>query len=335
MAEKVKRLSKVIYEVNGKDTFVKVKNNSFEIEKAVFSFVKYDESNKKCQQSGDYYLSFADCMSLYRDIDKGLLQRDVRNELERCKKENQKYAKAVRQFQGGVPEEKAGRNDKLATARIFSIEPGTKYPYVLKYTEGPAKTNPTNKLITPLWWSDKTYKADFQILVPCSEEDIMKLALLLHSHIQGYISSCYTTDKYMADYDEKGKQKASTTSQESAGQNAGRAAGKSKPHTTASPVVTKKNETKQEEGVTSDKRAMKVVFTTLPTYIEDTEGLYTSEVSVKGKTLSIYYTSDVYKKYVEQIKEASKAQKEIGIQYVIVQDPTDAKLKFTYFMGFA
>lgn len=319
----MKRLSKVIYEVNGKDTFVKVKNNSFEIEKAVFSFVKYEEKSKKLINSGDYYLDFASCLSLYRDIDKGLLQRDVRVELERIKKENQKYAKPVRQYQGGITEEKAGRKDGHALARILSIEPGSKYPYILKYTEGPAKTDAATKLITPLWWSDKNYKADFQILVPCSEEDITKMALMLMTHIQSYVSFCYHTDEYMVDYDDKGKQNAKS--------NKPSTSQASRTNTTTSGAAQKE---KSEAGETSEKREMEILFDSIPSYIEGTDGLYISGVKIGNKKLDLYYTSDVYNQSKSKIEEAYKAQTAVKIKYVIVKDPNDKDSKYTYFMGF-
>ena len=323
----MKRLSKIIYEVNGKDTFVKVKNNSFEIEKVVFSFVKYEEKSKKSINSGDHYLDFATCLSLCRDIDKGLLQRDVRMELERIKKENQKYAKPVRQYQGGITEEKAGRKDGHAVARILSIEPGSKYPYILKYTEGPAKTDATTKLITPLWWSDKNYKADFQILVPCSEEDITKLAMMLMTHIQSYISSCYQTDKYMVDYEDKGKQNAKSSSNRTSAPQGSRTG-----NTTS--ATSQKKEEKSEVGETSEKREMEVLFDSLPSHIEGTDGLYISGVKIGNKKLDLYYTPDIYKQDKSKIEEAYKAQTIAKIKYVIVKDPNNTDSKYTYFMGF-
>ena len=329
----MKKLDKVIYEINGKDTFVKVKNNSFEIEKTIFSYVKYDSATHKAISSGNFYLDFASCVSLFREIDKGILQRDVKMELERCKKENQKYPKAIRQFQGGIPEEKAGRADKKALARVMSIEPGTSnpqnYPYVLKYQEGAGKTNPENKLITPLWWSDKNIKPDMQIFVPCSESDMVKMGLLLYSHMNAFIASRYALGSYLSSYDANGKKQETTEYQEPRNQT----------KTTVKPVVGKnisaepKPQNKEAYGDTSETRNMQVKFTTLPSYIEGTNGLYTCRVDVKGRNLELYFTGMSYSEHKERIKEAFSKEEIVSIQYVIVKDPNDSKNAYTYFMG--
>lgn len=331
----MKRLDKVIYEVNGKDTFVKVKNGSFQIEKAVFSFVKYEPATNKSLNSGDFYMDFENCMKLSNDIERGVLQRDMQAEIQRMKAENARYAKPVRQYQGGVTKEKAKRADGNALARIMTIEPGLKSAYVIKYMEGAGRLDDKNKLITPVWWSDKNAKADFMILVPCSSDDMEKLLIMLKTHISSFITSCYVGGAYEKEYPDNKSGSAAYAAQKP--QEAPKAVqvpenhspGR-KPHTVITPVSGAKNVVQNEEGETSDKRYMQVRFLSVPAYIEGSNGLYNCKVDVKGKNLILYFTDDTAKVHRELISKHVKEAAEVQIGYVIVRD--EQKKAYTYFM---
>lgn len=339
------RLDKVIYEVNGKDTFVKVKNGSFQIEKAIFSFVKYDPQTNKSLNSGDFYMDFENCMKLANDIERGILQRDMQKEIERMKAENAKYAKPVRQYQGGVTKEKAKRTDGNALARIMTIEPGLKSAYVIKYMEGAGKLDDKNKLITPIWWSDKNTKADFMILVPCSSEDMEKLLVMLKTHISSYITSCYMNGSYEKDFQEnkpgnngnannyQKPQETQKPAQKPVQVPTNNSPGK-KPHSVITPVATSavtQQNAQNEEGETSDQRYMKVKFISAPTYIEGSNGLYNCKVDIQGKSLVLYFTDDTAKTYKQVIQQFVESAVEAQICYVIVKD--EQKKAYTYFMG--
>lgn len=328
----MKRLDKVIYEVNGKDCFVKAKNNSFQIEKVIFSFVKYDTKTMKAINSGDFYLDFESCLHLVCDAERGILQKDIVNEQKRMKEENQQYAKPVRQYMGGIMKDKAQRNDGCPLARILTIEPGNRSPYILKYMEGAGNMDKNGKLITPSWWSDKNKKPDFTIIVPCSSEDMCKLLNMLKAHINGYITSCYLKGTYEVDYQEKTYNTSTSAASQSVPQTAAaqmkpQEIRGQKPHT----VYTPSTEQGNQEGETSDERYIEASFKTTPSLIEGSAGLYTCNIDVKGKDLQLYFTSDKVKEYKEDLLQVSKTKEKLVLSYVIVRD--EEKNAYTYFMS--
>lgn len=333
----MKRLNKVIYEVNGKDCFVKAKDNSFPIERTLFSFVKYDTTTMKALYSGDFYLDFGSCLQLISDVERGILQRDIANEIKRMNAENQKYPKPVRQYMGGNMKDTSKRSDGRALARMLTIEPGTKMPYILKYMEGEGKEDAEGKLIIPSWWSDKGKKPDFTILVPCSSEDMGKLIHMIKAHINGYIASCYMKGTYEMEYQGKAdstnqsksqQQQQSTTSMVPQGNHVPQNNRGQKPHTVYTPSTTA---AANQEGETSDERYTEATFKTAPSLIEGSAGLYTCHLDIKGKDLQLYFTSDKVKEYKEEIIKAAQTKKTVILSYVIVRD--EEKNAYTYFMS--
>lgn len=327
----MRRLDKVIYEVNGKDCFVKAKNNSFQIEKVIFSFVKYDTKTMKAINSGDFYLDFESCLHLVCDAERGILQKDIVNEKKRMQEENQQFAKPVRQYMGGSTKDKAQRNDGCPLARILTIEPGNRSPYILKYMEGAGNMDKNGKLITPSWWSDKNKKPDFTIIVPCSSEDMWKLLNMLKAHINGYITSCYLKGSYETEYKENANTANSSTALQSAYPTAARATTQNTPGQKPHTVYTPSTEQGNKEGDTSEERYIEASFKTKPSLIEGSAGLYICNIDVKGKDLQLYFTADKVKEYKEELLQVSKTKEKLILSYVIVKD--EEKNAYTYFMS--
>lgn len=189
----MKALSKEIKAIYGKNSFVKIKNDAFAIEKVQFAFVKTEDGSST--ENGDYYLNFGESLSLCRDIEFGTLFNEAVRAKDEAAASGKKYASAIRTYQGGTPEAKSQRKDKKAVARVFYIEPGQRaeYPIVFKYEEGPGTSN-AKGLIVPDWW--KGGRAEKAIIVPISRNELMSMALLLKTHISGYIARNYMDGSY-------------------------------------------------------------------------------------------------------------------------------------------
>lgn len=71
----MKTLSKEIKAIYGKNSFVKIKNDAFAIEKVQFAFVKTESGAST--ENGDFYLDFGESLSLCRDIEFGILFKDA------------------------------------------------------------------------------------------------------------------------------------------------------------------------------------------------------------------------------------------------------------------
>ncbi len=192
-----KRLSKEIKGIFALNTFVKAKSDSFTIEKLILSFVKTE--NKQSVECGNYYLDFGEALVLCEEIINGSLKRDIIESKQEADAKRAQYARWVRNFQGGVPSGKAGRSDRKALSRVFTIVPGNdlnKYPIVFKYEEGPGEDS-EGDIITPLWWKRNSgYRFEKQILVPMTYNSCLALALLVKAHIEGYIANCYADGTY-------------------------------------------------------------------------------------------------------------------------------------------
>ena len=111
----MKTLSKEIKAIYGKNSFVKIKNDAFAIEKVQFAFVKTESGAST--ENGDFYLDFGESLSLCRDIEFGILFKDANASKDEAAKSGKKYASAVRTYQGGTPEAKSQRRDGKAVAK--------------------------------------------------------------------------------------------------------------------------------------------------------------------------------------------------------------------------
>ena len=180
---RIQPIDNVISELNTLNTFVKVKGNSFDIGKTLFSFVEFDKNTKKLQKSVDCYMGLEESLIFCHDVLSGKLPKLAAKE----KAKGEQYPKAV-WFSplGGVNEQKAKerklRSDGKAISRCFNIAPGSKADFVVTVTQGAGKSQP-NGIITPEG-------------VACSADNLKGLALSLKAHIEAYYAARYATNGY-------------------------------------------------------------------------------------------------------------------------------------------
>ena len=184
-----------ITSINNLSSFVKAKANSFGIERLQLSFVNYDSETKKLSHSLDCFLKFDEALYLCNMILQQQLARLNKKERERCKQTGEKYCKAIfTSTLGGIHEEKVRRknlrSDGKAISRHFTISPGLKQDYVITCLQGAGHSNEKG-LIVP------DGNPDITIRVACSSSDLRKFALMIKSHIEGYISSQYAKGNYI------------------------------------------------------------------------------------------------------------------------------------------
>lgn len=182
------------FELNSKDTFVKLKANAFGINKVQFSFVKFDVNTKKLTSSMDAYLDMEDALLFANDILSGKIAKLA--EIEKTK--GAKYpGKVWESSMGGVHEQKAaqrGRIDGKAISRMFTLSPGMSQPFIFTAEQRPGTTNDRG-LIVP----EYSAKPEVQIRVPATAESIKKMALAIQSHITAYRAAQYANGAYNVD----------------------------------------------------------------------------------------------------------------------------------------
>lgn len=192
----IQALDKVFYEINGKNTFCKVKSNAFNIEKVQFAFVEFNTTTKKSNYSIDLYLSFDKALLFSNDILSGRIPKLAKSE----KAKGDKYPKSVWQSPlGGTSEAEAKRrnlrSDGKAISRFFTLSPGSSQPYILTAVQQAGETL-GNGLIKPIGQAEKA------IRVPLDIDTLKSLALLIRTHINSYISAQYLpTGSYYKEFE--------------------------------------------------------------------------------------------------------------------------------------
>lgn len=187
---KMNPIDNVIAELNTKNTFVKVKGNSFHINKTQFSFVEFDAQTKKLQKSVDCYMGLEESLVLCQDVLSGKLPKMAAAE----KAKGEQYPKPVWSSPlGGVNEQKARerklRTDGKAVSRSFTIAPGSRADFVITAMQGAGNSMP-NGIIVP------DGKPEVTIRVACTAENLKGLALSLKAHIEAYYAACYATNVF-------------------------------------------------------------------------------------------------------------------------------------------
>jgi hypothetical protein len=182
-------------EVNGKDTFMKIKANAFGIGKVQFAFVKFDKETNKMIENMDVYMSIPYALLLAQDILSGRIATLAQAE----KAKGAKYPGSVYVSPlGGVTEEKAkekfGRTDGKAISRTFSISPGSAQPFIFTAEMRPGHTNEMGAIIP------EKGKAEMTIRVPCDGDMLKKVALTLKTYIQGYVTSQFVNNEFEAKF---------------------------------------------------------------------------------------------------------------------------------------
>ena len=182
------RIRSLCAEINGRDTFVKIKGDYFSIGKVRLSFVQFDKANNNSRVADiDVCMSFSEWAALSHDIAFGRIFKLAEQE----KAKGEKYPKAVYESPlGGINEvnckKRNLRTDGKAISRRFSIAPGSRQPFVITAEQRPGKTDEKG-LIVP-----EGGRPEVSIRVPCTREILLGAVEMVDRHISAYLSSRYS-----------------------------------------------------------------------------------------------------------------------------------------------
>ncbi|WP_442637637.1 hypothetical protein [Rossellomorea marisflavi] len=194
-----------LIKLSGKDTFVEVMNDSFEIGKILLNFAKYNEKaepGKRITDNIRIYMDLEEALVLAHDIVSGKLPQLAKIE----KDKGSKYPREVYKKQGGTsakslkgtPRE---RPDGMAESRVLKIGPGGKVDFMLTAEKGKGEENATGLIVQK--------GTETTVRVPVSADDLKKLALVIQSNIQAYTISRYVDGSALTNpYQEAKKAKA-------------------------------------------------------------------------------------------------------------------------------
>lgn len=179
-------------EINTRDTFMKVKANTFSIGKVLFSFVKFDKETMKLVESMDVYMDMDDALLFANDILNGRISTLASIE----KQKGEQYSKAIWSTKlGGVNEENVKkrklRDDGKAISRLFNLAPGSIQPFVFTAEQRPGHSDDKG-LIQPEYKG----RPEIQIRVACSADDLKKLAIAIQSNINAFRAGQYANCEF-------------------------------------------------------------------------------------------------------------------------------------------
>lgn len=171
--------NETIFSINTKDKFLKVKG-AFGIGKIQCSFVQFDKTKEHGDQivaQADFYLSIEEAKYLAFAI----LSDKIPKAIAKAKSSENKFPEAIWKSQGGISAEacrnRQTRTDGMALARVMSILPGSKFPYVFKIEQGPGKETEEG-LIVPQW-----KKPEVAMFIPCDAQTFYQFALMIDAAI--------------------------------------------------------------------------------------------------------------------------------------------------------
>ena len=120
----------------------------------------------------------------------------------RAKAANEKYCNPIWTQMGGSSEQKCAdkglRTDGKAMSRILELTPGSKKPFIMTVKQGVGESNEQG-LIVPRFGT----KPDVQILVAFDADTLKQMALMINTHIDGFISAQYARGAYEEEVPEK------------------------------------------------------------------------------------------------------------------------------------
>lgn len=185
-------LNREIYEVNGKQTFFKVKANAFNIGKVLFAFVEFDTATNKLKNNIDIYMPIADMLLFCNDVLSGKLPQKASN----AAKKNPSFPPPVFVVQGGTNSEKAGRSDGKAQARVINFgASSSEGSYLFQALTGAGKVSDKGliSLETPT-------KPEKRINVRCSADDLKKLCLSFKADYSAWLAGMYARKDFNEEY---------------------------------------------------------------------------------------------------------------------------------------
>lgn len=173
-----------IIKIDGRDCFVEVTADAFEIGKVRMNFVKYDLTLQPGSRQTDFipiYMDFSMFLLFAQDVLSGRLASLPDSKLF--------------ELMGGTSAERLAhvgksRDDKMSLSRQFRLMKGSKRPFLLQAEQGPGETSDTG-LIMPRYGKKFGVEPEQKIMIPMTAEDLKRLCLLTRTHIEAYISSRY------------------------------------------------------------------------------------------------------------------------------------------------
>lgn len=185
-------LNREIYEVNGKQTFFKIKANAFNIGKVLFAFVEFDTNTNKLKNNIDIYMSIPDMLLFCNDVLSGKLPKEAISVMEK----NPNFPPPVFTIQGGTSAERANRPDGKAQARVINFgSSSTKGNYLFQALTGPGKV--TDKGLITI---ENPTKPETRINVRCSATDLKKLCLAFKADYTAWLAGMYANKSFEEDY---------------------------------------------------------------------------------------------------------------------------------------
>ena len=190
---------------NNTGTFLKIKMDMARQGILMFSFVQFDgtkEKGEKVTADATAYIDFATAKLFAQDILTGRISVKAQKEKERAKAANEKYCNPIWTQMGGSSEQKCAdkglRTDGKAMSRILELTPGSKKPFIMTVKQGVGESNEQG-LIVPRFGT----KPDVQILVAFDADTLKQMALMINTHIDGFISAQYARGAYEEEVPEK------------------------------------------------------------------------------------------------------------------------------------
>jgi len=192
------KYSTQIARFDGKNVFVEVLNNAFQIGKVQMNFIEYDGTTKKQTKKLDLFMDIGKALVLSQDILSGKLAKTI----EIAKREGTFDGKAVNDYtcyfidMGGQNEERVKRNlaklgknhswltEGMALSKQFKIQAGKRVPWIFRAEYGVGETNSTG-LIVPKGMAKES------INIPLTDENIKEFAIIIQMHIQAYFNQFY------------------------------------------------------------------------------------------------------------------------------------------------
>ncbi len=179
---------------DGKNCFVEVMNDAFNIGKVLFNFVSYNTANQagsKITASIAVYLSFDEFYRICHDITvtKTIL-KEIYNMSEAAKKEGKTFAPQKVLCMGGrsaksLANANKSRPDGMSLSRQMKIGMGNKLPVILSAESGPGEQNDKG-LIVPRY-----QQPEQRVMVGFTYETIEELFLIVKAHLDAYLASKY------------------------------------------------------------------------------------------------------------------------------------------------
>lgn len=167
-----------VFRIDSGNSFVEVMLTGLPYDKLLLNFKQYDKTqaagNRTTGEIG-IFMGIYEAQRLSRDIMSGRIATLGKMEIDKAKKANLKYAGAVFTSQGGTSARR--RPDGIAIARVFTLSPGARQPWVLCAKQGKAHETPEGLIVMD-------GQPEVTIRVALSNEKLKELALSIETVVR-------------------------------------------------------------------------------------------------------------------------------------------------------